>query len=216
MKKNLNLIIFGPPGAGKDTQVESLLKYLPLETIETGAIIRDLISKSRSKMAKEIKEIVERGDLVNDSMMESIIKERLEKVGKENGLVLDGFPRTVKQAESLAIIFSLVGRNIDKVIFLDVPDEILIQRLSQRKICKACGATAFPYEDKCSKCNGVLIKRIDDNLDSINVRLQNYHLKTKPIIDFYTKRGIILTVNGDQDPALVSKEMLEGLGVDLN
>jgi adenylate kinase len=215
MKKNLNLIIFGPPGAGKDTQVESLLKYLPLETIETGAIIRDLI-KSKSKMAREIKQIVERGDLVNDSMMESIIRDRLEKVDSGNGLVLDGFPRTVKQAETLALIFSFVGRAVDKVIFLDVPDEVLIERLSQRKICKLCGATAFPHEEKCSKCNGNLVKRIDDNLDSINVRLQNYHLKTKPIIDFYTKRGIILRINGDQSPDLVSKEMLEGLGVDFN
>jgi len=215
MKKNLSLIIFGPPGAGKDTQVESLLKYLSLEAIETGAIIRELI-KSRSKIAKEIKEIVERGDLVNDSMMETIIRERLDKVGNDSGLVLDGFPRTVKQAETLALIFSFVGRSVDKVIFLDVPDSVLIERLSQRKICKLCGATAFPYEENCSKCNGILVKRIDDNSDSIRIRLQNYHQKTKPIIDFYTKRGLLLRVNGNQLPDKVTKEMLEGLGVDFN
>lgn len=212
-QKYLNLVIFGPPGAGKDTQIETLLKYLKIKPIETGAAIRDMI-KTDTPVARDIKETMARGDLVNDSMMEALIKDSLRQVNANMGLVMDGYPRTIKQAETLNLLLKFIGRQIDRVIFLDVPEEELVRRLSQRKICQKCGATAFPQEEVCSKCGGELVKRLDDNLDSIKMRIHNYHTKTEPIIHFYEKRGLLLTVNGNQAPENVSAEMLKGLGFD--
>ena len=213
MKRNPNLVIFGPPGAGKDTQVEMLLNHLDIEPIETGAIVRDMI-KATTPIALEIKETIARGDLVNDSIMEAIIKEKLESISSHKGLIMDGFPRTIKQAETLHILLSFTGRKVDTVIFLNVPEEVLIDRLSSRKICKACGATAFPYEEICAKCGGELVRRIDDNPESIKERIVNYHQKTEPIIQFYRKRGLLTEINGHQKPEDVSIEILERLGVD--
>ncbi|HBG81449.1 TPA: adenylate kinase [candidate division CPR2 bacterium] len=213
MNPNPNLIIFGPPGAGKDTQVEVLLKKLDIVPIETGAIIRDMV-KSDSKIAEEIKNTIARGDLVNDSLMEAIIKDKLDEVPTERGTIFDGFPRTIKQAETLHVLLSFVGRKIDKVLFLDVPEEVLIERLTQRKICGSCGKTAFPHEERCSQCGGELVKRIDDNIESIKARIVNYRAKTAPIIAFYEKRGLIFKINGNQKPQDVTSELLTGLGID--
>lgn len=213
MKHNPNMVIFGPPGAGKDTQLDVLMQHLDIEPIITGEIIREMI-KSDTPIAKSVKETIARGDLVNDAMMEIIIKDRLSSVEKSSGIIVDGYPRTIKQAETLNILLAFIGRKLNKVLFLDVPEDVLINRLTQRKICVECGSTAFPSDEKCTKCGGLLEKRIDDNLDSVKARISNYKRKTEPITNFYEKRGLLLRVNGDQSRRKVSEDILEGLHID--
>ena len=178
----MNLILIGPPGAGKGTQGEILAEKLGIDTISTGLMLRTAI-KEQTEVGKLAEQYINDGKLVPDDVIVSIVKERLSQPDCEKGFILDGFPRTTAQAEAL----TESGVKIDKVLSLEVDDDMIVKRLSSRRECSKCGA---PYstifntpktEGKCDKCGGDLIQRADDNPDTIKNRLDVYHEQTEPI-----------------------------------
>jgi len=189
--------MLGPPGAGKGTYASRLKAVLEVPHISTGDMVREEI-KAQTKLGKKIKEYSDRGELVPDEIIIQLLKERLEKPDCEKGYILDGFPRTIQQAEALEEI-----SKIDLVLNLNVPDEIIIQRLSNRLICRKCGAiynrlTLKPKkEGVCDKCGGDLYQREDDKPEVIQERLNVYRKKTEPLIEYYRRKGLLKDVHCD-------------------
>lgn len=196
----MKIILLGAPGAGKGTQAEILCERLSIPTISTGNIIRQAL-KSGTEMGKKAKEYVDKGDLVPDAVVIGIIQERLKEADCNNGFILDGFPRTIPQAEAL----DQMGVEIDKVIDIEVPDEKIIQRLSGRRVCERCGASYHleykaPKQDGvCDKCAGTLVQRKDDHHETVAERLKVYHEETEPLKDFYKRQGKLVVVQGQEE-----------------
>lgn len=198
----MNLIFLGAPGAGKGTQAEFVSERFAIPTISTGNIIRAAL-KNGTEMGKKAKEFVDAGKLVPDDVVIGIIRERLSEDDCKNGFILDGFPRTIPQAEAL----DSMGINIDAVVDLEVADEVIVQRMSGRRVCPDCGMS-FHIESKkpkvegiCNKCGAQLIIRKDDEPQVVLDRLKVYHEQTEPLIDYYTKQGKVRVVNGQDDVA---------------
>ena len=211
----MNLILVGPPGAGKGTQGEILAKKLGIDTISTGVMLRTAI-KEQTEVGKLAEKYINDGKLVPDDVIVSIVKERLSRPDVEKGFILDGFPRTIAQAEAL----TESGLKIDKVLSLEVADEKIIERLSARRECSKCGA---PYsiiykkprlEGKCDKCGGVLIQRADDNPDTIQNRLNIYHEQREPIKEYYEKQGLLVSAQGESDLEDTTKNVMAALGLE--
>lgn len=206
MKKNI--ILMGPPGAGKGTLAKQLMSAYDLVHISTGDMFREAI-KAGTELGNLAKSYIDRGDLVPDEVTIGIVKERLGQDDCEKGFLLDGFPRTLPQAEALKKIASEVNRPIEVVINLDCDKEELIRRISGRRVCKNCGA---PYhvvtlkpkvEGVCDICGGPLYQRADDNEEALKVRLEHYVQSTKPLLDFYANEGLLKSFD-----SLVGKEQL--------
>lgn len=195
----MNIIFFGPPGAGKGTQAEIISKELNIPTISTGAIIREAI-KNGTEMGLAAKNAIESGALVSDEIVIGIIKDRLAEPDCKNGFILDGFPRTIPQA----IALDNLGVKIDVVLSLEVADETIIGRMSGRRVCSQCGATyhikSNPSKDNktCDKCGSELTMRKDDDPEVVKNRLVTYHKETEPLLDYYMKKGIVKTVKGQE------------------
>ena len=193
----MKIIFLGPPGAGKGTKAEIVAERLGIPTISTGAIIREAI-KSGSPMGVEAKKFIDAGNLISDDVVIGIVKERLAKSDCKRGFILDGFPRTVSQA----IALSDMGVAIDRVVFIDVPDEVIFDRMSGRRVCQKCGATYHVTDhpskagDLCEKCGGELIIRSDDAPEVVHSRLEVYHTTTEPLYDYYVAQGNLVTVDG--------------------
>jgi len=209
----------GPPGAGKGTQAEKLVSKYGLVQISTGDMFRKEI-KEDSKLGVIAKFFIQYGHLVPDDITIDIVRERLSKNDFPNGFILDGFPRTVVQARSLESLAKELGFTIDAIINLDVNFDKLIKRLSGRRVCRECGAT-YNLEFKPSKvagicdiCGGELYQRIDESEEAVKIRLQTYLRQTKPLIDYYTMKGQLLNVNGDQAMDDVFKDIEKSLGVE--
>ena len=211
----MNLVLMGPPGAGKGTQGEILSKRLGIDTISTGVMLRTAI-KEQTEVGKLAEGYINEGKLVPDDVIVAIVKERLAKPDCEKGFILDGFPRTTAQAEAL----TASGVKIDKVLSLEVNDDAIVERLSSRRECSQCGA---PYsvlynkpavEGKCDKCGGELIQRADDNPDTIKNRLNVYHEQTEPIKDYYAKAGLLVTALGAEKLEDTTKNVLTALGIE--
>lgn len=191
----MKAIMLGAPGAGKGTYASRLKEKLGVETIATGDIFRELI-KENSELGKKVKGYVEKGLLVPDEVVIEVLKQRLDKIPKGKGFILDGFPRTMEQAKMLDKI-----TKIDVILQLDVPDWIIIERLSTRRICKNCGAVYNikflkpKVEGVCDKCGGPLYQRADDNPEVIKKRLQVYQEQTKPLIAFFEEKKIPFIVS---------------------
>ena len=211
----LNLLIMGPPGAGKGTQAETLVKELNITHISTGDMFRAAI-KEGTEMGRKAKEYMDEGKLVPDEVVVGMVKERLSQSDCKDGFLLDGFPRTLPQADALSETLNDMGIKLDGVVNIDVPRENLMERLTGRRVCKACGASyhvlfnAPKEEGKCA-CGGELYQRDDDNETTVGERLNTYESQTQPLINYYKDKDLLLNINGDQQIDAVLKEVLQKL-----
>lgn len=208
----MKLILLGAPGAGKGTQAEVICNHLSVPTISTGNIIRAAL-KAETEMGLKAKEFINNGQLVPDEVVIGIIKERLAEDDCKNGFILDGFPRTIPQAEAL----DEMGIEIDKVIDIEVPDEKIVERMSGRRVCPACGNSYHllykkPEKDGiCNACGAELIIRADDHPDTVKERLEVYHSQTEPLKEFYGKKNKLFIVEGQEEVADTSALVLKAL-----
>jgi adenylate kinase len=196
----MNLIFLGAPGAGKGTLATLLSKEFDIPQISTGDLFRAAV-KEGSQLGKQVQGIMESGELVPDSLTVELVKERLSKPDANNGYILDGFPRTVAQADALAAF-----QNIDSAINFAISDELVIRRLSGRRVCRACGAIYHienmppKIEGICDNCGGELYTRDDDKIDSIKNRLRVYKDQTEPLIAYYGEKGLLREIDSSQSP----------------
>ena len=210
----MKITIMGPPGGGKGTQSEILSEKLSIPHISTGAIIRSAI-REKTELGKVAEDYIANGQLVPDKLVIDMVSKRLSEKDCENGYILDGFPRTLPQADAM----DEIGIELDYALNLLVSDEVIVDRLSGRRECKACAA---PYHVKfnppekegvCDKCGGVLITRADDVPDTIRQRLSVYHSETEPLVEFYKKKDVLVNVTGRDSIEDTTDAVLEALGV---
>lgn len=208
----MNLILLGAPGAGKGTQAEVICKALNIPTVSTGNMLRAAV-KAGTEYGLRAKAAMDAGDLVSDDIVIGILKDRIKEPDAQNGFILDGFPRTVPQAEAL----DAMGVKIDKVIEIHVPDEKIQQRLSGRRVCLDCGATYHVdfkpsrAEGVCDVCGKQLVIRKDDEPETVKSRLKTYHEQTAPLKGYYEAQGKLVAVEGQEEVADTSKLTLAAL-----
>ena len=208
----MNLILLGAPGAGKGTQAEVISETLKIPTISTGNMIREAL-KSGTEMGRKAKEYVDAGKLVPDDVVIGIIKERLAQPDCADGFILDGFPRTIPQAEAL----DRMGILIDRVIDIEVDDETIARRVSGRRACPDCGATYHvdykrpTVEGVCDRCGDTLVQRKDDHPDTVRERLHVYHEQTEPLKSYYAAAGKLTIVEGQEEVADTTRLTLAAL-----
>ncbi len=202
----LNLILFGPPGAGKGTQAERLREDFQLPYIATGDMLREHV-KDGTKLGREAQRYMDAGDLVPDGLILAMVSERLEQDDAQDGFLLDGFPRTREQAEALDEQLRSLGRRITAVLLLSVPDDEVVRRLSGRRVCVKAGHNYHvefdppKHEGICDQDGSRLIQRDDDKPEVIQNRLRVYHEKTAPVIDYYDEQGLLRRVDGTREAA---------------
>ena len=213
----MRIILMGPPGAGKGTQAEVLTKELNIPHISTGDMFRKAVREG-TPLGIEAKRYMDSGRLVPDEVTVGIVKERLAEEDCQNGFLLDGFPRTVPQADALERTMQELGAKIDRVINIDVDKGALLKRLTGRRVCKSCGAT-FHVDNKpsregnnCELCHGQLYQRSDDTEFTVANRLTVYEQQTAPLLDYYAGKGLILNIPGDNGVETVTENILKALG----
>ena len=210
----MNLILLGAPGAGKGTQAEAISAKLGIPQISTGNMLREAV-KNGTEMGLKAKAAMDSGDLVSDEIVIGILRDRIAEPDAKNGYLLDGFPRTVAQAEAL----DSMGVIIDHVLEIHVADERICARMSGRRVCEACGASYHveykptAVEGVCDKCGGKTVQRADDAPETVLSRLQVYQEKTAPLKAYYAKTGKLLTVEGQEEVADTTKLVFEALGI---
>ncbi|MEK5364404.1 MULTISPECIES: adenylate kinase [Bacillus] len=215
----MNLVLMGLPGAGKGTQAERIVDDYGIPHISTGDMFRAAM-KEETQLGLEAKSFIDKGELVPDEVTIGIVRERLGKNDCEQGFLLDGFPRTVAQAEALEEILKDLGRTIDYVINIKVDKDALMERLTGRRICKNCGATYHlvfnppAKENVCDKCGGELYQRADDNAETVSTRLEVNVKQTEPLLNFYSEKGYLANIDGAKhinDVYADIKDLLGGL-----
>ena len=210
------LILLGAPGAGKGTQAATLVKEFGLAHISTGDLFRENIAKG-TELGRLAKQYMDRGALVPDDVTVRMLLERLARPDTAKGVMLDGFPRTIDQAEALATALQSQGKKIDGVMYIKVPNEALITRLSGRLTCRTCGTVYHvkfsppKVSGVCDKDGGELFTRPDDTVETAKKRLDVYFAQTSPLIEYYTKRGLLTEINGDQDVDKVGAELVKAV-----
>ena len=210
----MNIILMGLPGAGKGTQASEIVKKFPIPHISTGDMFRKAI-KDETDLGKEAKSYMDRGELVPDEVTVGIVKERISEDDAKKGFLLDGFPRTIEQAEALNSIMSELDREIDAVINIEVPEEELMNRLTGRRICEKCGTTYHlvfnpPIVDGiCDIDGGKLYQREDDNPETVSNRLSVNVKQSKPILEYYNEKGVLKNIDGSKDIEEVTNDVID-------
>ncbi|HEV7462296.1 MAG TPA: adenylate kinase [Methyloceanibacter sp.] len=213
----MNLVLLGPPGAGKGTQAKLLEDSRSLVKLSTGDMLRAAVAAG-TELGRRAGDIMERGELVPDDLVIKLIAERIDAKGGGKGFILDGFPRTIAQAEALDRLFKERGKKLDRVIVMEVDDDALVERIAGRFACADCGEG---YHDLykmpkvpgvCDRCGGTqFVRRRDDNEQVVRLRLKAYHAQTEPLIDYYTRQGKVRAVDGMADIATVQEEIDQAL-----
>ncbi|MGN5883617.1 adenylate kinase [Staphylococcus simulans] len=210
----MNIILMGLPGAGKGTQASEIVKKFPIPHISTGDMFRKAI-KDQTELGKEAKSYMDRGELVPDEVTVGIVKERLSEDDAKKGFLLDGFPRTLEQAEALSKIMTELGRKIDAVINIEVPEEELMNRLTGRRVCEICGTTYHlvfnppKVDGVCDLDGGKLYQREDDNPETVAKRLEVNVKQSKPILEYYDNKGFVKNVDGSKDIQEVTGSVID-------
>ena len=210
--RTMKLVLIGAPAAGKGTQAARLVEHYSIAHISTGDMLREEVAKE-TELGQEAKAIMNAGGLVSDEIIIAMVKERIKKDDCKNGFILDGFPRTVVQAEKLDEMVTL-----DKVVYINAPDEVMLERLTARQTCPKCGATYnklfLPPKTAgiCDKCGAELTQRKDDTVEAGKARIATFHEQSEPLVEFYTKKGILFEVDGTAAIDDITKAIIEGLG----
>jgi adenylate kinase len=205
----LNVVMLGPPGAGKGTQAERLARQRALPKISTGDILREAV-QAGTPLGLVARATMEAGNLVSDEVMIGIVHERLDRDDALGGFVLDGFPRTVNQARALDEMID--GRGPLCVVNIVVPEDVLVRRLATRRICSQCGSNAaVEWTGDCQKCGGKLVARVDDGVEIVRERLNVYHRQSKPLVEHYSTRRTFRSVDGNQPPDVVAETIAQVL-----
>lgn len=210
------ILLMGPPGAGKGTQAEKLTEKYSIPHISTGDMFRSAV-KNGTELGKEAKRYMDAGQLVPDEVTIGIVRESLSKSENQKGFILDGFPRTTEQAEALDEILQGLSIALNGAIDIVVPDDILIKRATGRRICQSCGATYHiiynppKVEGICDKCGGTLYQRDDDKEETVTKRIEVYNKQTRPLIDYYTKQGVYVKIDGTQTIDKVFSDIVDSL-----
>ena len=213
----MKIIMLGAPGAGKGTQAKMIAKKCGIPHISTGDIFRANI-KNGTELGAKAKEYMDKGLLVPDELVCDLVVDRIQQADCEKGYILDGFPRTIPQAEALEAALNAIEQKLDYAIDIDVPDENIINRMSGRRACVGCGATYHvvfnptKVEGKCDVCGESLILRDDDKPETVKKRLDVYHTQTQPLIDFYSARKVLVEVDGTQSMDKVFEDIMKILG----
>ena len=213
----MKIIMLGAPGAGKGTQAKMIAEKCGIPHISTGDIFRANI-KNGTELGAKAKEYMDKGLLVPDELVCDLVVDRIQQADCEKGYILDGFPRTIPQAEALENALNAIEQKLDYAIDIDVPDENIINRMSGRRACVGCGATYHvlfnptKVEGKCDVCGESLILRDDDKPETVKKRLEVYHTQTQPLIDFYTERKVLVEVDGTQSMDKVFDDIMKILG----
>lgn len=216
----MRAVMLGLPGAGKGTQAERLAQALDVPHISTGAIFREAVQKG-TELGRRARSYMERGELVPDDLTVEIVRERLESPDCRRGFVLDGFPRNLEQARALDEAMERLGMRLDAVINLVVPEEEVVRRITSRRVCSRCGATYGAGEPKdasgqvidvCPQCGGRLVQRADDNEEVVRQRLRVYEDNTRPLVDYYAARGVLVNVEGTGSVSEVFEAIQRALG----
>lgn len=212
----MRILLMGPPGAGKGTQAEKLTEMFNVPHISTGDMFRKAI-KEGTNLGKKAKSFMDQGQLVPDEVTIGIVRDRLSEIDCKDGFLLDGFPRTVNQADSLGNILKELEMKLDAVVNIEVPKENLVERLTGRRVCRSCGSTYHVMfnpsekENVCDKCEGELYQRDDDTAETVGNRLDVYMTQTAPLLNYYKEENLLVNINGDQTMEKVLKDILEVL-----
>ena len=213
----MKIILMGPPGAGKGTQAEKLVELYQIPHISTGDMFRKA-QKDGTELCLKAKEYMEQGQLVPDEVTVGIVRERLAEADCKDGFLLDGFPRTVQQADALDGILKDLGMALDRVINIEVDKAFLVDRLTGRRVCRTCGATfhvvnkAPKVEGVCDKCGGELYQRNDDKIETVSNRLDVYAAQTAPLIEYYQSKGVMSSIDGSKSMEDVLADIRSALG----
>lgn len=209
----MNIVLLGAPGAGKGTQAAKLVSEEGLCHISTGDILREAV-KNQTELGKKAKEYMDAGDLVPDDLIIDLMRERIQQPDTENGVIFDGFPRTTTQAVALDGMLSDLNRPLDAALLIDVDPEVIVGRLTSRRMCEECGAIGTASDgDSCKKCGGKMYQRDDDNEETVRNRLDVYERSTSPLIDYYRGCDLLVTIDGDRDPEVVFKDVCNSLDI---
>ncbi len=193
----MNIVLLGAPGAGKGTQGQKLVEEFGIAHISTGDLLRAAV-KAQSELGKQAKAYMDAGQLVPDQLVIDLVKERLGQPDAQKGFMLDGFPRNIAQAETLDAELKGMGVELDAALLVDVPFDVIVERLSSRRTCRSCGYTAPAGTDTCPRCGGEMYQRDDDKPETISKRLDTYQNQTQPLIDYYEGHGILKSVDGNR------------------
>lgn len=208
----MNIVLLGAPGAGKGTQAQRLVADYGVAHISTGDLLRAAV-KAQSDLGVAAKKYMDAGELVPDQLVIDLVKERLAADDAQKGFILDGFPRNTTQAVTLDTELAAMGRELDGALLVDVPAEVIIDRLSSRRTCRDCGYTAGPDTTVCPSCAGEMYQRDDDKPETIKNRLDVYEKNTSPLVEYYRGQGILKVVDGNRDIDLVYADVKAELGL---